>query len=74
MNSLKIYGLIPGGVSAYKINKIIGSGALSGKMLDLGSLAGKLEGYFFSLLFVPVGGSNPAGPYPNTFLTFCLFE
>ena len=39
-----------------------GSGALLGKMLDLGLL----EGYFY-LFPARAVGSNPVGPYPNPF-------
>jgi len=45
----------------------IGSGALSGKILDLELLMKISLGSLFFLFLVPVGGSNPAGQYSNTF-------
>ena len=44
---------------------LFGSGALPGKMLDLGLLKISWEGVF--LAFPPVGGFNPARPYHNPF-------
>ena len=46
--------------------KIIGSGDLNGKMLDLGLLKISSGGVF--LYLAPPGGSNHAGPYHNPIL------